>query len=337
MIKENTVFILGAGASNPYGLPTGDELRKYLCNEFSHDYEMNILAQIQEGHLSKDFEHREAIDMARIFARNFTNSHTPSIDLYLSRKRDEPETVFMGKMAIIFSILKSEQSSQFEPNIQDDKKKEQDWYFELYARMTNTLIEPDSYKLFGDNNVSFITFNYDRTLEHFFYISIHHSFFPRNLTATHKREIWSVLNEIPIIHVYGQVAPLPWQNDASNIPYRTPVKYRHLEHFRENIQTIYEADADGIKTKVSKKISEAKKIFFLGFRYADENLKTLGIPKVFTQRQKIYGTAFGDSTEQKEKHKAKLKKRFKRKDGPVIENEVILENCDCRKLIMDYL
>ena len=30
MITEETLFILGAGASNPYGFPTGKELRSYI-------------------------------------------------------------------------------------------------------------------------------------------------------------------------------------------------------------------------------------------------------------------------------------------------------------------
>jgi len=34
MITEDTVFILGAGASFPYGYPTGQGLRIQLCKEF---------------------------------------------------------------------------------------------------------------------------------------------------------------------------------------------------------------------------------------------------------------------------------------------------------------
>ena len=30
-IKENTVFVLGAGASIPFGYPTGDGLRESIC------------------------------------------------------------------------------------------------------------------------------------------------------------------------------------------------------------------------------------------------------------------------------------------------------------------
>lgn len=35
MITKNTLFILGAGASVPYGYPTGRELRKLLISNSS--------------------------------------------------------------------------------------------------------------------------------------------------------------------------------------------------------------------------------------------------------------------------------------------------------------
>ena len=34
MIERPTLFVLGAGASEPYGYPTGAELRRYICDIF---------------------------------------------------------------------------------------------------------------------------------------------------------------------------------------------------------------------------------------------------------------------------------------------------------------
>jgi hypothetical protein len=42
---QNTVFILGAGASTPYGYPTGQELRDYICKEF----QINLQNLINDG------------------------------------------------------------------------------------------------------------------------------------------------------------------------------------------------------------------------------------------------------------------------------------------------
>jgi len=37
MIKEKTVLILGAGASKPYGFPTGEELRREIIDNYVND------------------------------------------------------------------------------------------------------------------------------------------------------------------------------------------------------------------------------------------------------------------------------------------------------------
>lgn len=37
MISEDTVFVLGAGASAPYGYPIGSELRDDVCLNFMKD------------------------------------------------------------------------------------------------------------------------------------------------------------------------------------------------------------------------------------------------------------------------------------------------------------
>ena len=39
MITEDTLLILGAGASFPYGYPTGKELRHIICKEFPIEYD----------------------------------------------------------------------------------------------------------------------------------------------------------------------------------------------------------------------------------------------------------------------------------------------------------
>jgi hypothetical protein len=42
MITEETVFILGAGASMPYEYPTGAGLKKMICDRFNELFELLI-------------------------------------------------------------------------------------------------------------------------------------------------------------------------------------------------------------------------------------------------------------------------------------------------------
>ena len=48
MIKTPTVFVLGAGASIPYGYPSGEKLREEICHELedpSHPYGRMLQSQ----------------------------------------------------------------------------------------------------------------------------------------------------------------------------------------------------------------------------------------------------------------------------------------------------
>ena len=38
MIERSTLFILGAGSSNPYGYPTAKQLRTFIVNDFIIEY-----------------------------------------------------------------------------------------------------------------------------------------------------------------------------------------------------------------------------------------------------------------------------------------------------------
>src|SRR5205823_5571052 len=50
-----------------------------------------------------------------------------------------------------------------------------------------------------------VTFNYDRSLEHFLFNAIGHT---HNLDEGSTAEI---IGKLPIVHVYGQLGNLPWQ------------------------------------------------------------------------------------------------------------------------------
>ena len=68
MIKTKTVFILGAGASCPYGFPLGTELRQEICQYYSADISnyLNGLEQTRPGVIITQEVHR-----AKVFAETF--------------------------------------------------------------------------------------------------------------------------------------------------------------------------------------------------------------------------------------------------------------------------
>lgn len=306
MITSKTVFILGAGASFPYGYPTGPELRKTICKEFAQEYE--ILAGIPDREIG-------------YFTKAFFNSSIISIDAFLARN---PHYSMYGKIAILHSILKSERESNYR---EDSKIPEQDWYKYLFNRMVEGLKGSEGYKDFGKNNVIFITFNYDRSLEQFFYESLCNLY-----TYCDPKEIYKALNNIKIYHVYGKVAPLPWEDDTKRncLEFKSEIDINVLNYFHKNIRVIDERSEESVEfEEIQKDIKEANHIYFLGFGYAKENLDLFNLDTILDRSKQIYGTAFGLY----EQEYRKVVSFFKQKK---ILNPTIVPD-DCLTLLRKYL
>ncbi len=281
---QNALFVLGAGASCPYGFPSGEELRKLIIDRYVEDCKEYLTAQQASGALIPSEEKR-----AREFVETFRKSTTMSIDLFLARN---PEYSVQGKRAIILRILAAERESHFREDVKDSK---QDWYRWLWKRLTDELERKEDYSRFHENDISFITFNYDRSLEYFLYDSFVNSF-----KSIPGPKIIEQLNHIRICHIFGQVAPLEWQGPGW-------IEYgANLDQVRssicenvvvpsvcENVKIVYEKGENPKLKDAQELIGKANRIFFLGFGYAKENLAAIGVPGVLKNVDQIFGTALG--------------------------------------------
>jgi hypothetical protein len=327
MIETNTVFIIGAGASVPYGYPTGKELRRIICKD---------VGKIIKAHISRNqgtqFED-ELQDFSQLLNEMkdaFFRSGTPSIDMFLSRSSSYAE---VGKSAIVASILDAESSSVFH---EETVIPEQDWYSYLYHRMSNELTGKDDCKRFGENKVAFITFNYDRSLEHFLSECLRYSFIDSLRYSVNIAEL------IPFrfIHVYGCVSDLPWQS-GSGLRYGDRNDFRTVQRLTRNIRVIYDrADANLYEAKQA--ILDADRVFFLGFGYAKENLDVLGLPDILNNHQKVYGSAYKFT---KKERNSIVNYFCQRKDCTLNNNNekvtrkgnVWLADYDCHRLLREWL
>ncbi len=289
MIKDNTVFILGAGASLPYGYPSGAELRHLIAHKYA--------ALLDNGFHEKDWDtstYHEVLRGAQEFSEIFRKSSTPSIDLFLARN---PRFEYIGKRAIICCILDAESKSKFREDINN---KNWDWYSYLFQRLTEDISDPTGYKKLTENNVSFITFNYDRSLEHFICESIENSFndrrteLNRGIYISSEKSTLDYCKPFPVLHVYGKISDLPFENPDNGWIYGKIVKdAMPIDDMIRNIRVINDRCSDGVLAQIRGKIKNADRIFFLGFGFAKENLEVLGAPDIFKHGQMIFGTVYG--------------------------------------------
>jgi hypothetical protein len=284
------------------------------------------------------------------FRKKFENSSTKSIDLFMARN---PNLAPIGKYIIAFEIFSAEERSQFRERaewVQEAYKHRRDettlerylqrkdfqggdWYSYLFDRLTAGLVGKDDLPDFSEGKVTFITFNYDRSLEYFLYESLRNSF-----TQVPEAQVVECLKSLKILHIYGQITPLKWQDSNEGVDYRPPISESLLYSASQNIRTIYEEKQNQQLTEAQDVLSQAEQILFLGFGYAPENMEVLGLHGVIPPSCQVYGTAFGmmDKEIADILHTIRSGRRAD-SDGHKERYDTLIYPCDCLELLRKQL
>jgi hypothetical protein len=258
MITQKTVFVLGAGASKPYGFPTGLGLRAIILNKL-HWGDAQWTPVLSE----LGFDQRQVDD----FNAAFRHSARPSVDLFVEHRR---EFLTLGKAAIALSLIPFEK-----PDAVFNAPPGEDWYQYVFARMDAPFAE------FGKNQVSFVTFNYDRSLEHFFRTAL------ANAYGKSVGEATELLKQIPIIHVHGLLGALSGQGAPATRPYSEKYTTRDVRCAMDALVIMSEADGDSTTfTAARAEMESASRVYFLGFAYHPSNMNRL---RVSAYQNKIAG------------------------------------------------
>ncbi len=80
MIKRDTVFVLGAGASQAYGFPSGAGLVDRICEQLQDPAGDNARILMKSGNFS--------IEDLKTFRRRLRQSRLNSIDAFLQRRTE---------------------------------------------------------------------------------------------------------------------------------------------------------------------------------------------------------------------------------------------------------
>ena len=281
MINKNTLFILGAGASKPYGYPSGADLRRMIVQQ----YEGLLLNLVQIKGSFDEEDLQIILENLKFFLPEFDRADA-FIDLFLSRR---PEFERLGKIGIILSILAAEMDSKFREDMHG-KNYQLNWYSYLFAKLTEDMSEPLSYKKFSENNINFVTFNYDRSLEYYLSIGMAANF---NLRANQIRDIF---DKMQFEHVYGKIDNLPWQQGNTSLSYQKSGQKINMQQLNSLIKNIYLIqDRKTIdKKRIANLIQKSSRIYFLGFSYLKENMDVIDIiNNTDTQKHIIYRTGYG--------------------------------------------
>jgi len=234
----------------PYGLPSGIGLIEEI---------RNILSSKNQIFDSFGFDNIKRSE----FSRALINSQTPSIDLFLERRQN---FINIGKLAIFLSINKNEKHSK----VILPAGRRVGIYPYLYYQLISEC------KSISENNISFITFNYDRSLEYYLY----HSWLAHS--GYEPAQVAEEISKVRILHVHGSLGKLLRQ-DSNGLPYSPqkasePAYYQHFLKLSKNIKIMADSkDNDSVFEESKKILIASENIIFIGFGYHSENLQRLGI------------------------------------------------------------
>lgn len=162
-----------------------------------------IIEQFRSGYSSDGYISPQirTPNIVENFCNIFENSETDSIDLFLSRRKEQQDFQFLGKSAIAYYILSAEKAN----NLHSFRGKPiaDDWYFYLFNRLLSSCFSIEQARE-SLRELSVITFNYDRSLEYFFSRGVHFSFIEKNLTYSREPD-YSQVPKIDIRHIYGSI------------------------------------------------------------------------------------------------------------------------------------
>jgi len=202
-------------------------------------------------------------------------SGIPSIDAFMAAPENANEFGQLGKLVLAKILLDQEQSAFLQTG---------DWLGEI---IDNQLVEPEDDPIervekFVDK-VGIITFNYDRTIEHFLW---------QRMVYGQRRELseaWDILQRLSVSHVYGHLgAYRPSEKrpetDSQGVGFgdvtKAKIAAKSIELIGERGNTGNTTDNDAARTRQSL-LSTAKRIAFLGFGFDEANLRILGLDKTW--------------------------------------------------------
>jgi hypothetical protein len=277
LITQQTVFVLGAGASMGFGYPSGSQLKQDIIN------------LIRNGNTDKYRSLRQLVskdeDITNFRDALFKSGRT-SVDAFLEHRSDFMQ---IGKRAIALALLDYEKPELL---FAAENKSEKNWYEYLFGRMNSSFAD------FPNNKISFVTFNYDRSLEHYLFEALKNSY------GKPEEEVAAVLKQIPIIHVHGKLGNLPWQGPNCRW-YEPTFDVNDVINAANGIRIISEStDVQTNFAPAIQALQQATRVFFLGFGYHSENLARLSLD--LSLDINYYGSVFGLATREQQEIKNKF-------------------------------
>lgn len=307
---DETVLILGAGASCHCGYPTGVELIERIDSTIANEkfyygwdhQEKELLEALKDKEQYKDRginynisrrqQSLKEYDTYKSFYEKLDKEKpVESIDLFLKNNLEFQE---VGKRLIAYEMLQCEKI--------ESSNRDKDWYGILSGDITKICLTSNPQEI-SKNKLSIITFNYDVSLEVGVYKRLSEMSTYQHPGGHYAKEYAKDLFENNMIHVYGSVHEMPIE--AYGLPeYRSDDSVAHATHTwiaaKEAAKRIHVIAGDKQQDLSSQEhiikainmLKNAKRIFILGFGFDRLNTELLKLKELKNSDKKIFYTNY---------------------------------------------
>lgn len=249
VIQKNTVFVLGAGASCSIGFPTSKMLMHSLRGG------LNPGAILHKVCLTSGVEAKAIAELQTAIE----NSGLASIDSLVAHR---PEFMRPAKIALVAHLLPQERAS-----ISHIRDPERSWYMHLFRAM---LTQHDGE--FVHNNVRFITYNYDRSLEFALMNYLAHT---RGYSLVQAA---GAIDGLDIAHMHGTLGKLKELRGGA-VEYGANYEDAGvMDAAVSEMHLVHEGARSEPIVRVARKwLHEARQVVFMGFAFHLDNMKYLDV------------------------------------------------------------
>jgi hypothetical protein len=272
VIKPLTVFVVGAGASVPFKFPSGLGLLRD--------------ARIQKADKIRQWTHDKVIREELVqFCDRLRDCQELSLDAMLEYQPAHFQAA--GKRLIADRLLRCEATSR------GVASEGGDWIEHLFALMAEGV--GNTADFLYHNAVWFVTYNYDRLIEHKLMAGLRSKYH-----ADWKNHQQKILERV--IHLHGSLGDLA-EGTENYVPFgamtssRIGTEYdRELTEFmpscERSIRIVHEVQDDSSFTHARGLLATAERVFFLGFGFGVKNVDRLNLSCVNEKAHVCY-TRYG--------------------------------------------
>lgn len=268
MIKKRTLFVLGAGSSQPYGFPGGQALVDRICQKLDSPENSSWKVRLRAAAIADGAQLNSSspydVDQAAFdaFRKTLMESRLNSIDMFIERN---PRYAVLGKRTIAADLIMCETDESLRA-----VKPELDWHRYLFNRLFPPRL--DDYV----PNLRVITFNFDRSFERAL-ASAASATFPGAREA-------QIAEMIPVLHIHGQLCRPSWfsRSDDAMVPTRAYTDELTPESIRQSAKQLLlvheEIERRSLLEEAADYLKWAERVCFLGLAYHEPNLRRLDVP-----------------------------------------------------------